>query len=89
MMLLHYYSSLFLRIWYNTTAPTNPSRPSLLKLPMIPIMLSITDTSGQKGIAAPLNSTSNTTPNAIMLTPTSVSFLAQELKVLKNSYVDF
>ena len=51
-------------MWYKTSAPTKPSRPSLLNPPNIPIMLSTTDTSSQKGILTPLNSTSNTTPRS-------------------------
>ena len=50
-------------------APTNPSSPSALSDPKISMILPTTDTSGQKGIPAPLNSTSSTTPKAITDTP--------------------
>mgnify|MGYP003315834471 CR=1 FL=1 len=59
-------------MWYITNAPTNPSKPSLLNPPKIPIILSTTDTFGQNGITAPLNSTSNTTPRAMIDIPISV-----------------
>ena len=56
-------------MWYKTKAPTNPSRPSALSDPKIAIILSTTDIFGQKGIPAPENSTSSTTPKATRLTP--------------------
>jgi hypothetical protein len=56
-------------MWYNTKAPTSPSKPSALSDPRMAIILSTTEISGQKGIPAPENSTSSTTPKAIKDTP--------------------
>jgi len=80
-------SYFFLRMWYKMNAPTKPSSPSLLNPPKILIRLSTTELSGQKGIVAPLNSTSNTTPRAMILIPISVSELAQEPIFFRNSII--
>jgi len=56
-------------MWYNTKAPTKPSSPSALSDPKIAMILPTTDILGQKGIPAPWNSTSSTTPKAITDTP--------------------
>ena len=68
----------FLRMWYNTKAPTSPNKPSALSEPKIPIIFSTTEMFGQNGIFIPPNSTSSTTPKEIKLIPICVRASAQE-----------
>ena len=69
----------------STKAPTRPNRPFPSRLLSIPIILSTTDISFQKGIPTPPNNTSSTIPSAITEMPISVSLLAQEPILVKIS----
>ena len=58
---------------YNTQTATMPNNPCADNPASTPVMLSITDMFGQKGMPCPLKSISRTIPSAISETPTSAS----------------